>query len=51
MNDATGKATILRDRRGGKTKPMSLDAFAARGLAEKIEYEPGSSGCGCMLDG
>lgn len=47
----TGKATILRDRRGGKTKPMSLDAFAARAAGETIEYEPGSSGCGCMLDG
>lgn len=46
----TGKATILRDRRGGKTKPMSLDVFAARAAGPTIEYEPGSSGCGCMLD-
>jgi hypothetical protein len=46
-------ATILRDRRGGVTKPMSLDAFAARLRAspqKKYAYAPGSSGCGCATD-
>lgn len=47
----TGKATILRDRRGGKTKPLSLDAFAERCAGPTIEYQPGESGCGCMVDG
>jgi hypothetical protein len=40
--------SILRDRRGGKTKPMTLDTFAARGSGPTIEYLPGESGCGCM---
>jgi hypothetical protein len=49
----TESATILRDRRGGRTVPMSLDVFRARlerEGAENYEYEPGTSGCGCMLD-
>jgi len=46
-------ATFLRDRRGGITKPLSLDAFDARLRASpelSYKYEPGSSGCGCALD-
>lgn len=42
---------MLTDRRGGDKKPMSLDAFADRLLAEpgrQFEFAPGESGCGCM---
>lgn len=48
----TSAATILRDRRNGnRAKPMSLDIFGARfGTGPKIEYEPGTSGCGCLTD-
>jgi len=51
-------ATMLNDRRGGgKKKPLSLDAFGLRvrdyihvNPTFEYEYEPGSSGCGCMTD-
>lgn len=49
----TSKACFLRDRRGGTTKPLSLDDFGARleaGNAPAYGYEPGASGCGCMTD-
>jgi hypothetical protein len=46
--------SMLTDRSGGLGKrPMTLDAFARRLIADpaaKYEYEPGSSGCGCMID-
>lgn len=45
--------SMLTDRRGGDgKKPMTLDAFAARLRAEPTkpyEYEPGDSGCACMV--
>jgi hypothetical protein len=47
------KVSMLTDRRGGKKRPMTLREFAARLRASpslRYEYEPGSSGCGCMLD-
>jgi hypothetical protein len=47
-------ATMLNDRRGDKQKkPLSLDAFADRLAAQpevNYDYEPGSSGCGCMVE-
>lgn len=47
-----GEYSILTDRRGGGPKrPLTLDAFKARLLADpkrKFEYAPGESGCGCM---
>lgn len=46
--------TMLADRRGdNKKKPLSLVKFAERLTAQpavKYDYEPGSSGCGCMTD-
>lgn len=47
-----GDVAMLTDRRGGDKKPMSLDQFAQRLIAEPGEeypYEPGDSGCGCMV--
>lgn len=45
--------SILTDRRGGGgKKPMTLNAFARRLRQEpdaRYEYQPGESGCGCML--
>lgn len=48
----TEAATVLNDRRGDNVKkPLSLDAFAARiNPSTAIDYEPGDSGCGCMID-
>ncbi|SFB52483.1 hypothetical protein SAMN03159496_04654 [Rhizobium sp. NFR07] len=46
--------TMLTDRANDNVKkPLSLDEFAERMLAKPqfiFEYEPGSSGCGCMVD-
>jgi hypothetical protein len=45
----------MTDRAGGEgKKPLTLEEFEGRVLADpQIEflYEPGSSGCGCMIDG
>ena len=45
-------ATILRDRAGGTTKPLSLTAFRermeSRGLQGEMAYDWG--GCGCAID-
>ena len=46
--------TMLTDRANDNVKkPMSLDAFAdrlRRSPELTFEYEPGTSGCGCMVD-
>lgn len=42
--------SILKDRRGGETKPMTLEEFEQRIIAEpnrKYEYLPGETSCGC----
>ena len=44
--------SMLRDRRGGETKPLTLVEFAERLQADpevKFEYQPGDSGCACMV--
>lgn len=45
--------SMLTDRRGGGAKkPLTLEAFAQRLRAEPsrtYEYQPGESGCGCMV--
>lgn len=47
-----GDYSMLTDRRGdGIKKPMTLDQFAARLIADpktKYDYLPGEGGCGCM---
>lgn len=51
MKKIKTQSTILRDRRGGKTKPLSLENFR-----KQIELKPDSfdkhefGGCGCALD-
>ena len=42
------KATILRDRRGGKTKPMSLYKFAERLERGEVYDADEWGGCGCF---
>lgn len=46
--------TMLTDRQGDNVKkPMSLEAFGVRLRANpqmSFDYEPGASGCGCMVD-
>lgn len=46
-------AAMLRDRRGGVTRPLSLDAFAERMRRQPnkvYRMKRGESGCGCALD-
>jgi hypothetical protein len=45
--------TILRDRRGGTTKPMTLETFRIRVQTEgSSAYDPNDvGGCGCALPG
>jgi hypothetical protein len=54
VRDYLGQGTFLTDRRGdGKKKPLPLDRFRQELESSPeliIDYEPGSSGCGCMLD-
>lgn len=49
-----GAWSMLTDRRGdGKKKRLTLDKFAEQLAADpqrQIDYLPGESGCGCMLD-
>lgn len=54
LSEYLGKTvTMLTDRTGDNVKkPLSLDAFAdlASRQTSLFEYEPGTSGCGCVLD-
>jgi hypothetical protein len=42
--------TILRDRRGGKTKPMTLTAFRERVEAGETFDRSDWGGCACAID-
>ena len=45
--------SIMKDRRGGESKPMTMAAFRKRLEAEanKIDDEDDWGGCGCFVDG
>lgn len=46
--EINGKATILRDRRGGGSKPMTLYEFAARLDRGEAYDQDDLGGCGCF---
>lgn len=46
-----GGVAMMTDRRGGEKRPMTLEEFEQRILAEPgrdYEYLPGESSCGCV---
>lgn len=50
MRERVGNHSILRDRRGGQTKPMSLRAFRGRLVHEKGYDRHDWGGCGCAVE-
>lgn len=52
LREYLGKdVAILRDRRGGTTKPMTLRQFRERVQAEQIHVDPYDiGGCGCFVE-
>lgn len=51
FRESSGKdVAILRDRRGGTTKPLTLKDLRERVLADEEIDEDDWGGCGCMVD-
>lgn len=52
LREYLGKdVAILRDRRGGTVKPLTLREFRERTEAKKLEVDPNDwGGCGCFTD-
>lgn len=43
--------TVLRDRRGGETKPLTLKQFRLRLESDATDFDPSDvGGCGCAID-
>jgi hypothetical protein len=50
MRERVGDYSILRDRRGGKTKALPLRAFRERLVPEKAYDSTEWGGCGCAIE-
>lgn len=51
MRELLGDVSVLRDRRGGTTKPLSLAAFRERLGVDPTDFDPADiGGCGCFTE-